>query len=133
MVDSVDEAVAFDRPAELEDEDTTPEPGVTPEEETLPETGVEAPGVLARNDIPLIPGAGDVRTFGNVVVMNVDREPAEVIDYYTEELEGLDWDVTEPRSETTARLTQGGRRVNVVASPGQEEGQSTVIITVGED
>ena len=133
MVDAVDEPVDFEVPPELEEEGATPEPATTPTEETLPETGAEAPGVLTRNEIPLMEGAMDVRAIGNVVVLNVDRSPAEVIDYYTEQLEGSDWSLEEPESETTARLTRDGRVVNIAAAPGQQEGQSTVFIAVDEE
>lgn len=133
MVDSVNEPIEFEVPPELEEEEATPEAEATPTAEALPETGVEAPGVLARNDIPLIEGASDVRAIGNVVVLNVDRTPAEVIDYYTQELEGRDWTVAEPESESTARLTQDDRVVSIAAAPGHEEGQSTVFIAVNEE
>lgn len=137
-VESVDEPVAFELPPELEAVEATPEAGATPEAEgtptadELPETGVQVPGVLTRNDIPLIDGASDVRALGNVVVMEVDQAPQDVIAFYTEELEALEWTRTGPESETTARFTQDGRSVSIAASPGLEADQSTVFIAVDE-
>jgi hypothetical protein len=137
MVDSVNVPIDFPVPPELALEGT-PEPGATPEAdatptaEDLPETGVRAPDVLTRNDIPLVEGANAVRALGNVVILQVESTPAEVIAFYTDELEAMDWTRTGPESNTTARFTQDGRSVSIAVAPSEQAGESTVFIAVDE-
>ncbi|MHB1293680.1 MAG: hypothetical protein ACYC4R_01665 [Anaerolineae bacterium] len=143
---SVDEPIEFALPPALEKgAEGTPEAEGTPQvDETPVVTGTRTargtpeaaagPMLLVERAVPWLDDASGIREGPNVVVYMTESTPEEVISFYEDRLADTDWDLEDRQTDAnTARFTSEGEALYVVAIGGTSGGQTTVIVTVGDE